>query len=505
MAERVLIVDDDPVARRLVENMVSRSGYEPVTAEGGDLALAILTSGKTRIDCVILDLVMPDLDGLGVLARMREAGLDVPVIVQTAHGGIDNVVSAMRAGAVDFVVKPVGAERLQVSLRNALATRALEGELNRIKRSRSGTLTFRDIVTHSARMLSVLRTAEKAAASSIAVLIEGESGVGKELIARAIHGAGERRARPFVAVNCGAIPENLVESVLFGHEKGAFTGAVERHVGKFVEAAGGTLFLDEIGELPLAAQVKLLRAVQDGEIDAVGAKKSVKVDVRIISATNRELLADVRAGRFREDLFYRLCVFPIAVPPLRDRAEDIPHLIRHFLLRFAAEEGKRVRSVSAPALAMLMGFGWPGNVRQLENAIYRAVVLVEADEIGVNEFPQIAALSAGAGETPLVPHQDSDSSPATTAPTQPLLLDIGAPIASHTGVPGATFSLLDAAGDVLPLEAIEAAAIRFAITHYRGQMSEVARKLHIGRSTLYRKIESLGLAAGPGKADVAGR
>jgi DNA-binding NtrC family response regulator len=505
MAERVLIVDDDPVARRLVENMVSRAGYEPVTAEGGDLALAILTGGKTRIDCVILDLVMPDLDGLGVLARMREAGLDVPVIVQTAHGGIDNVVSAMRAGAVDFVVKPVGAERLHVSLRNALATRALEGELNRIKRSRSGTLTFRDIVTHSARMLNVLRTAEKAAASSIAVLIEGESGVGKELIARAIHGAGERRAKPFVAVNCGAIPETLVESVLFGHEKGAFTGAVERHVGKFVEAAGGTLFLDEIGELPLAAQVKLLRVVQDGEIDAVGAKKSVKVDVRIISATNRDLVADVRAGRFREDLYYRLCVFPISVPPLRDRAEDIPHLIRHFLLRFAAEEGKRVRSVSAPALAMLMGFAWPGNVRQLENAIYRAVVLAEADEIGVNEFPQIAALSTGAGETPLVPHQESDSSPTTTAATQPLLLDIGAPIAPHTGVPGATLPLLDAAGDVLPLEAIEAAAIRFAITHYRGQMSEVARKLRIGRSTLYRKIESLGLAAGPGKADVAGR
>ena len=504
MAERVLIVDDDPVARRLVENMVSRAGYEPVTAEGGDLALAILTGGKTRIDCVILDLVMPDLDGLGVLARMREAGLDVPVIVQTAHGGIDNVVSAMRAGAVDFVVKPVGAERLHVSLRNALATRALEGELNRIKRSRSGTLTFRDIVTHSARMLNVLRTAEKAAASSIAVLIEGESGVGKELIARAIHGAGERRAKPFVAVNCGAIPENLVESVLFGHEKGAFTGAVERHVGKFVEAAGGTLFLDEIGELPLAAQVKLLRVVQDGEIDAVGAKKSVKVDIRIISATNRDLLADVRAGRFREDLYYRLCVFPISVPPLRDRAEDIPHLLRHFLLRFAAEEGKRVRSVSAPALAMLMGFAWPGNVRQLENAIYRAVVLAEADEIGVNEFPQIAALGAGAGETPLVPLQESDSSPATTAPSQPLLLDIGAPIPSHTGVPGATLPLLDATGDVLPLEAIEAAAIRFAITHYRGQMSEVARKLRIGRSTLYRKIESLGLAAGPGKADVAG-
>jgi DNA-binding NtrC family response regulator len=509
MAERVLIVDDDPVARRLVENMVSRAGYEAVTAEGGDVALAILADGKTRIDCVVLDLVMPDLDGLGVLAKMREAGIDAPVIVQTAHGGIDNVVSAMRAGAVDFVVKPVGAERLHVSLRNALAARALEGELKRIKRSRSGTLTFKDIVTHSARMLAILRTAEKAAASSIAVLIEGESGVGKELIARAIHGSGERRTRPFVAVNCGAIPENLVESVLFGHEKGAFTGAAERHAGKFVEASGGTLFLDEIGELPLAAQVKLLRALQEGEVDPVGAKKPVRVDVRIVSATNRDLIADVRAGRFREDLYYRLCVFPIGVPALRERAEDIPHLVRHFLLRFAAEEGKRVRGVSAPALAMLMGFGWPGNVRQLENAIFRAVVLAEGDEIGVDELPQIAALSAdmGAGETPLVPRLDAEmQADRPGSDMQPLVLDTAAPVAEQPNVPvGTILPLLDAGGDVLPLEAVEAAVIRFAIAHYRGQMSEVARKLRIGRSTLYRKLEQLGLAPGAGKADVAGR
>src|SRR5262249_54561491 len=307
MAERVLIVDDVPVARRLVENMVSRAGYEPVTAEGGD-ALALLTGGKTRIDCVVLDLVMPDLDGLGVLAKMREASLNLPVVVQTAHGGIDNVVSAMRAGAVDFVVKPVGAERLQVSLRNALSARALAGELARLKHSRSGTLTFRDIITRSPRMLAVLRVAEKAAASAIPVLIEGESGAGKELIARAIHGSSERRAKPFLAVNCGAIPDNLVESLLFGHEKGAFTGATERHSGKFVEASGGTLFLDEVGELPLPAQVKLLRAIQEGEVEPVGARKPVKVDVRLISATNRNLTSEVKAGRFREDLFYRLHV-----------------------------------------------------------------------------------------------------------------------------------------------------------------------------------------------------
>src|SRR5215831_2757957 len=391
MSERVLIVDDDPVQRRLLDNMVRKLGYEPLVAEGGDAAMAALTGDDgARIDAVVLDLVMPDLDGLGVLAKMREAGLAIPVIVQTAHGGIDNVVTAMRAGAADFVVKPVGAERLAVSLRNALTASALQGELNRIKRSRSGTLTFRDIVTRSPRMHAVIRTAEKAAGSAIPVLIEGQSGVGKELIARAIHGTGDRRAKPFVAVNCGAIPDNLVESILFGHEKGAFTGATDRHTGKFVEASGGTLFLDEVSELPPAAQVKLLRAIQENEVEPVGARKPVKVDVRIISATNRDLIADVVQGRFREDLFYRLHVFPISVPALNDRPEDIPELARHFLTRIAAEEGKRVNGIDAEALALLVAYRWPGNVRQLENAVFRAVVLAERGEIGVQEFPQIA-------------------------------------------------------------------------------------------------------------------
>ena len=259
MAATILIADDDAVQRRLVENMVQKCGYEPLVVESGDAAVALLTAPDAQaIDAVVLDLVMPGLDGLGVLAKIREAGLSIPVIVQTAHGGIDNVVSAMRAGAQDFVVKPVGFERLQVSLRNALNASALKGELQRIRHSREGRLTFADIITRSETMAAVLRTAQKAAASSIPVLIEGESGVGKELFARAIHGSSERKSKPFVAVNCGAIPDNLVESILFGHEKGAFTGATERHMGKFVEASGGTLFLDEVGELPLAAQVKLL-------------------------------------------------------------------------------------------------------------------------------------------------------------------------------------------------------------------------------------------------------
>ena len=392
MSERILVVDDDPVQRRLIENMVRKFGYEAIVAEGGDQAARILNGDAAApIDCVVLDLVMPDLDGLGLLGRLRSEGNPVPVIVQTAHGGIDNVISAMRAGATDFVVKPASPERLQVSLKNALTQSALAGELQRMKRSQSGTLTFADIVTRSTAMTAALRNAEKAAVSSIPVLIEGESGVGKELIARAIHGSGERKSKPFVAINCGAIPDNLVESILFGHEKGAFTGATERHVGKFAEADGGTLFLDEIAELPSAAQVKLLRALQAGEIEPVGARKSMSVDVRVISATNRDLLADVKSGRFREDLFYRLHVFPIAVPPLRDRPEDIPGLIRHFLVRFCAEEGKTVKAVSGEAVAFLSRLPWPGNVRQLENAVFRAVVLADSEQIGLQEFPQLAA------------------------------------------------------------------------------------------------------------------
>jgi DNA-binding NtrC family response regulator len=508
MAETILIVDDDPVTRRLLENMVVRFGYDPVLADSGDAAVTLLSGeDERRIDAVVLDLVMPDLDGMGVLARMREAGIAIPVIVQTAHGGIDNVVSAMRAGASDFVVKPVGAERLQVSLRNALAVKALEGELARVKRSHDGTLTFKDIITRNERMRAVLRAAEKASASSIPVLIEGESGVGKELIARAIHGSGTRRAKPFVAVNCGAIPENLVESVLFGHEKGAFTGATDRHVGKFVEASGGTLFLDEVGELPPAAQVKLLRALQEDQVEPVGARKPAKIDVRIISATNRNLIADVKAGRFREDLFYRLHVFPITVPPLRERGEDIPDLIRHFLARFCAEEGKRIRVVSAAALTLLRGYRWPGNVRQLENAIFRAVVLADGDTLDIAEFPQVSAqMQPGdaAREPPAAAPDDPDfGQPLRFVEESPSLrTDVTPPPAAEMH---GMLAMVNAAGEVRPLADLEAEVIRFAISHCRGRMSEVARRLGIGRSTLYRKLEGLGLvdAGEPGHDPVA--
>ncbi len=351
MTATILIVDDDPVQRRLLEAMVRRFGYDAEVLDGGAAALARLEAPDLpRVDLLICDLVMPEVDGMTVLARMRDRKITVPAIVQTAHGTIDTVISAMRAGATDFVVKPVGAERLSVSIKNALRFEALEDEVRRMTRRASGVLTFRDIVTKSDDMGRAIRLGERAARSTIPVLIEGESGVGKELMARAIQGGSDRKGKPFVPVNCGALPENLIESILFGHEKGAFTGATEKHLGKFVEANGGTLFLDEIGELPLEAQVKLLRALQEGEVDPVGAKRSTKVDVRLISATNQNLIELVKSGRFREDLFYRLNVFPVTIPPLRARRLDVADLARRFAARFAAEEGKKVTGISAEAL-----------------------------------------------------------------------------------------------------------------------------------------------------------
>jgi DNA-binding NtrC family response regulator len=483
MAATILIADDDAVQRRLVENMVQKCGYETIVVENGDAAVALLTAPDAQaIDAVVLDLVMPGLDGLGVLAKMRDAGLSIPVIVQTAHGGIDNVVSAMRAGAQDFVVKPANFERLQVSLRNALNTSALKGELQRIRHSREGRLTFADIITRSETMAAVLRTAQKAASSSIPVLVEGESGVGKELFARAIHGSSERKSKPFVAVNCGAIPDNLVESILFGHEKGAFTGATERHMGKFVEASGGTLFLDEVGELPLAAQVKLLRALQEGTVEAVGGRKPVKVDVRIISATNRKLLDLVKSGAFREDLFYRLHVLPLTIPPLRMRREDVPHLLRHFLARFAAEENRTITGISGEAVAHLSQLDWPGNIRQLENTVYRAVVMSESDLLGLPDFPQTVGLAVSDSQL-------ADSEPLIVAPSTAPAMVSGSEIPIAPLAAAGSLAMLNATGEVRPLDDMENEIIRFAISHYRGQMSEVARRLKIGRSTLYRKLD----------------
>jgi DNA-binding NtrC family response regulator len=497
MPKLVLIVDDDPAQRRILEETIKRLGYETRTAAGGEQALQIIDSAaKGGISLMLLDLVMPGVDGMEVLRRMASNPASPPVIVQTAHGSIDAAITAMRAGAVDFVVKPTSPERLEVSIKSALKIEALQGELSRIRKKAEGTLTFSDLVLRGDVMQRVIALGRRAAASNIPVLIEGESGVGKELIARAIQGESERRTAPFIVVNCGAIPEKLVESILFGHEKGSFTGAVDKRIGKFQEADGGTLFLDEIGELPLDAQVKLLRALQDGEIDPVGSKRPVKVNFRLISATNRDMIQLVKEGKFREDLYYRLNVFPIFVPPLRERLEDVPELAVHFLARFAAEEGRRVDTVSKEALELLTSYAWPGNVRQLENAMFRAVVLCDGRELTVSEFPQIAAhvdgFSAAVPDAPAL----TVKRPVISGPVMlgaeariPQTVEVGK---GELGIPAVTDK-----GEIRSLESMEADMIRLALGRYRGHMTEVAKRLGIGRSTLYRKMREFGLEEHP--------
>lgn len=489
MAQRVLIVDDDPIQRRLLEAMVSKMGHKVVCAEGGEQALEILEkNAESKISLIFLDLVMPDVDGMEVLLRMANNGIYIPTIVQTAQGGIETAVRAMRAGAFDFVVKPVSPDRVQVAIANALKVGEKEVARQKSPKKKSSILTFDDLVGSSAGMENVIRIGKKSAASNIPVLIEGESGVGKEMIARAIQGNSDRSDKPFVTVNCGALPENLVESILFGHEKGAFTGASEKHIGKFQEANGGTLFLDEVGELPLDVQVKLLRAIQEGEVDPVGGRKSVKVDIRLISATNRNLLDEVKSGRFREDLYYRLNVFPLHVPPLRERREEISDLARHFTRKIATEEGRdSIKSIGEDALQVLFSYDWPGNIRQLENSIFRAVVLCEGEKLTLEEFPQIAAQvkTLGTRTEPALP----DVVPS------PKLGDLEFSDLKIEGTErqNAGLSLKDENGDIYPLEYIEKEAIRQSIERYKGQMSKIARQLGIGRSTLYRKLRDYGL------------
>ncbi|HEX8568482.1 MAG TPA: sigma-54 dependent transcriptional regulator [Caulobacteraceae bacterium] len=474
MAKTVLVVDDDPTQRRLIGAVLEREGFEVATAENGQQALDRLAGGAV-CDVIVLDWVMPGLSGLETLKEMRQRGVATPVLILTANAGVDKVVEAMQAGAQDFFVKPAAPERIIVSIRNALQMGDLTKEVTRLTKRQANAAGFDDLVGASAPMQMVKRMGERGAKSGAPILILGESGVGKELIARAVHGASDRAGKPFVAVNCGALPENLVESILFGHEKGSFTGATDKHSGKFQEAHGGTLFLDEIGELPLDMQVKLLRALQEGEIDPVGSKRSVKVDVRIISATNRDLANQVKEGRFREDLYYRLNVFPIEAPALRERIEDVPLLVEHFIRRFNVEEGKRVMAATPETLAMLQGFDWPGNVRQLENAIYRAMILCDGPYLQPHDFPAISGLAA------------PFSAEAALAVVQGVA---GAAAAEPADSP---VRILDDKGHLRTLEEIERDLIQLAIEIYAGHMSEVARRLGIGRSTLYRKVREQGL------------
>jgi DNA-binding NtrC family response regulator len=498
-AAQILVVEDDPVQRRLLKNAIERHGHVVHQAENGRIGLEMVKRASGLYNVIVLDLMMPEMTGLEFLEAVHEFGTQIPVIVQTGQGGIETVVQAMRAGAFDFVVKPVSPERIANSISNALKLDQREVKARAGKRSRSGSVGFDDIVSASPAMIRVLDLAQRAAQSNIPVVLEGESGVGKELVARAIQSGSDRSGKPFITVNCGAIPHNLVESILFGHEKGAFTGATERHVGKFMEADGGTIFLDEIGDLPLDVQVKLLRAVQQGEIETVGARTAHKVNVRLISATNKDLIEEVKNGHFREDLYYRLNVFPITIPALRKRKEDIPHLVRVFTERFSSEQknGNRM-TVNAGTMALLTAYDWPGNIRQLENAIFRAVVLADGPELTEADFPQIAAQLP---EYDVVDHLAlvaDNTSNARLGEIAAAEFGVSQSVADHVvarinDAPDNAISSTSPSGDVRKLADVEEELIRFALKFYRGQMSQVARKLGIGRSTLYRKLKDYGI------------
>ena len=497
MSKTIVVVDDDPTQRRLIQAVLEREGFAATLLGSGDALLDRMATGAP-CDLILLDLVMPGRSGLETLTELRSRGHQHPVIVLTASGGIDTVVQAMQAGASDFFVKPASPERIAISINNALSIGALRSEVAQLRKRAEGRTTFADLVGDSPAMNLVRRMGERAARSSIPVLITGESGVGKEVIARAVHGSSDRAGRPFVAVNCGAIPEALVESILFGHEKGSFTGATDRHAGKFQEANGGTLLLDEVGELPLDIQVKLLRVLQEGEVDPVGARRSVKVDVRIISATNRDLARAVTEGVFREDLFYRLNVFPIEAPALRERRQDIPALVDAFIRRFSIEEGRPISGASPETLELLVGYDWPGNIRQLENAVYRAIVLADTPQLQPYDFPAISGLSppGPAASSPLQASRPAQAGGGTMAGS-------GAAAGPCPDAPAGNgpVSILDDEGHLRTLEAIEADLIRLAIERYQGHMSEVARRLGIGRSTLYRKVRENGLGDLAGLSD----
>ncbi|MHB8766728.1 MAG: sigma-54-dependent transcriptional regulator [Deferrisomatales bacterium] len=380
---KVLVVDDDASLRRILEYNLAEEGHAVATAGSGEEALEALQ--KSRFDLVVTDIKMPGMDGMDLLKRIKAAASETQVIVITAFGTIEMAVEAMKAGAFEYITKPFNRDELKLSARKALRLRSLETDNMRLQKEVTRRYGFENIVGDSPQMQRVFRLIEKVADTDAAVLVTGDSGTGKELVARALHYRSARAKRPFVAVNCAAIPRELLESELFGHVKGAFTGAIRDRSGKFEEAHGGTLFLDEIGDLPIELQAKILRALQEKEVTPVGSNQVTEVDVRIVAATNRDLEAEIDEGAFREDLYYRLAVVPIHMPSLRERPDDIPLLVAHFLR--ALGPGETV-SVTPAAQEALKRYPWRGNVRELENTIERLLILREGDEIGVDDLPE---------------------------------------------------------------------------------------------------------------------
>lgn len=446
----ILIVDDEPGVRSSLGGVLRDEGYDVDAVDSGEACLERLT--HESYDVVVLDIWLPGMDGLATLARMRERQIDVQVVVISGHGNIESAVRAIKMGAFDFVEKPLSLEKTVLVVRNALRQRELEAE-NRALRARVDARYT--MVGESQPMVLLREQVAMAAPTNGRVLIYGENGTGKELVARNIHALSRRRAGPFVEVNCAAIPEELIESELFGHVRGAFTGAVADRRGKFELAHGGTIFLDEIADMSLKTQAKVLRVLQEQVMEPVGGSNRIRVDARVLAATNKELPQEIRAGRFREDLYFRLNVVPIAVPPLRSRREDIPRLAEHFMQQFAAEYGRRPKTLEPDAVATLERYDWPGNVRELRNLVERLVIMVPGDRVSARDVSFLDAASL------------NDLNPASP------------PVSGTT---------LHAARDQF-----ERDYILRALAIQQGNMSRTADMLGVERSNLYRKMRGFGI------------
>ncbi len=462
MKPSILVVDDEPGVRTTLEAVLRDEGYQVEAVESGEACLARVTRGA--FDVIVLDIWLPGIDGLQTLARLRERQIDTQVVIISGHGNIESAVRAIKMGAFDFVEKPLSLEKTVLVVRNALRQQRLEAE-NRALRARvDRKLTM---VGESHAMRQLREQVAMAAPTNGRVLIHGENGTGKELVARTVHALSRRRGGPFVEVNCAAIPEELIESELFGHVKGAFTGAVADRRGKFEIADGGTIFLDEVGDMSLKTQAKVLRVLQEQVVERIGGTSSVRVDVRVLAATNKDLQAEIREGRFRDDLFFRLNVIPIFVPPLRDRRDDIALLAHHFMQELATEYGRRAKTIDPSALAALQQYSWPGNVRELRNVIERLIIMVTGDTITSRDLAFL------------------DTS---------LALILESVYAS-----GPTVNLPEARSR------FEREYILRTLSENAGNISRTAEILGVERSNLYRKMRSLGIAparpAGDGETD----
>jgi DNA-binding NtrC family response regulator len=453
----VLIVEDEAKLRRLLELNLSEGGFQTVSAPDAEAGIELLR--QNPFDLVLTDLKLPGMGGLDFLHAVKRQNANLPVVVMTAYGTVETAVEAMKAGASDYVLKPFSLAEMRMVVRKELDVRRLKEENQSLREALGQRYEYPNIVAGSPKMQEVLAVVERVAPTQSTVLIGGESGVGKDLIARAIHQKSRRASGPFVKINSTAIPENLLESELFGYEKGAFTGAVTSKPGKFELADKGTLFLDEIGDVPPATQVKLLRVLQEREFERLGGTKTVKVDVRLVAATNRDLRAALEEGTFRQDLYYRLNVVPIDIPPLRDHKEDIPDLAKLFLDRFSRQSGKQINSIAPEAMAMLMAFHWPGNVRELENIIERGVALAEGHVLGVADI-----------------HLDAERRKVAS----------------------------DSSGflpDGQTLEQWEDEMIREALRRANGNKSQAARLLGLSRNALRYRLSKIGIADEPDKPE----